>query len=343
MQISICMIVKNEEKVLARCLDSLQGLYEELIIVDTGSTDNTKKIAESYTTNIYDYVWKDDFADARNYAFSKATKDYIYSVDADEVLDEVNRKRFLELKNNLLPEIEIVQMWYVNTNEFATTENFEKEYRPKLYKRIREFRWIDPIHESVNLNPVVFDSDIEILHMPQSSHGKRDFGVFQKALSRGENLSKKLHKMYARELMIAGELSDFEMAENYFLSSVWDANCLEEEKQQSYVVLSKLYRLEKNVSEFFKWSLKNICTQPSAEICNEIGFYYFEQNDLDEAMVWFENAASETEPILDIRAGNEIPNSMLAKCYELLAENDEIMRDIYLMRADEYRMKNQNQ
>ena len=99
------MIVKNEQKVLQRCLESLKGLYEELIIVDTGSTDNTKKIASAYTDKIYDFVWIDDFSAARNFAFSLCTQQYIYTVDADEVLDETNRNKFLILKQNILPEI----------------------------------------------------------------------------------------------------------------------------------------------------------------------------------------------------------------------------------------------
>ena len=84
------MIVKNEADILARCLDSLSGLYEELIIVDTGSTDETKEIAAQYTDQIYDFVWCNDFAAARNFAWSKASMEYIYSADADEVLDEEN-------------------------------------------------------------------------------------------------------------------------------------------------------------------------------------------------------------------------------------------------------------
>ena len=76
-QISLCMIVKNEERVLNRCLKSIADLMDEIIIVDTGSTDQTKEIARKYTENIYDFEWKDDFSAARNFAFSKATKDYI--------------------------------------------------------------------------------------------------------------------------------------------------------------------------------------------------------------------------------------------------------------------------
>ena len=182
--VSLCMIVKNEEAVLARCLDSLNGLMDEIIIVDTGSTDSTKDIAGLYTDKVYDYEWTDDFAAARNFSFSLATMDYIYAPDADEVLDDINRMRFAQLKAALLPEVEIVQMKYHTVTGFDTVLNSKTEYRPKLFRRLRTFTWIDPIHETVRTSPVVYDSDIEILHMPQSMHSKRDFSIFLKAYKR---------------------------------------------------------------------------------------------------------------------------------------------------------------
>ena len=101
---SLCMIVKNEEAVLERCLESLKGLFEEIVIVDAGSTDSTKAIAAKYTDKIYDFQWINDCAAARNYAFSLCSMDYNYSADADEVLDENNRRLFLDLKQNILEE-----------------------------------------------------------------------------------------------------------------------------------------------------------------------------------------------------------------------------------------------
>ena len=127
-QISLCMIVKNEEAVLARCLDSIKDLMDEIIIVDTGSTDRTKEIAAGYTDQIYDFAWVDDFAAARNFAFSKASMPYIYTADADEVVSEENRQRFLQLKEVLLPEIDIVQMKYGNQLEHGTAYNYDEEY-----------------------------------------------------------------------------------------------------------------------------------------------------------------------------------------------------------------------
>lgn len=74
--ISLCMIVKNEEKVLKRCLDSVKEAVDEIIIVDTGSTDKTKSIALAYTDKVYDFEWINDFSAARNEAYRKATMDY---------------------------------------------------------------------------------------------------------------------------------------------------------------------------------------------------------------------------------------------------------------------------
>ena len=84
--ISLCMIVKNEELNIARCLDSVVELVDELIIVDTGSVDRTVEIASNYTSKVYSYLWKDDFSDARNYSFSKASMDYCMWMDADDIL-----------------------------------------------------------------------------------------------------------------------------------------------------------------------------------------------------------------------------------------------------------------
>lgn len=214
------MIVKNEEQVLKRCLDSVRDLVEEIIIVDTGSTDATKRIAAGYTDKIYDFTWIDDFSAARNFAFSKATKEYIYSADADEVLSEENRRRFRLLKETLFPEIEIVQMKYGNQLQNGTVYNFDEEYRPKLFRRLRSFVWEEPIHETVRLEPVVYDSDIVITHMPEQNHAGRDLANFRKQIAQGRRFSRRLYGMYARELFLAGEAQDFLEAENYFRAEV---------------------------------------------------------------------------------------------------------------------------
>ncbi|MBO8162015.1 MAG: glycosyltransferase family 2 protein [Thermosipho sp. (in: Bacteria)] len=89
-KISGCLIVKNEEKNITRCIESMLPVIDELIVVDTGSTDNTVAIAEKFNAKIYHFTWIDDFSAARNYAISKATGDWIIFLDADEFLSEAN-------------------------------------------------------------------------------------------------------------------------------------------------------------------------------------------------------------------------------------------------------------
>lgn len=84
--ISLCMIVKDEEQVLERCLDSVKELVDEIVIVDTGSTDATKDIAARYTDRLFHFEWNHDFSAARNFSFRQATQDYILWLDADDEL-----------------------------------------------------------------------------------------------------------------------------------------------------------------------------------------------------------------------------------------------------------------
>ncbi|MDD6351037.1 MAG: glycosyltransferase family 2 protein [Lachnospiraceae bacterium] len=361
MKFSLCMIVKNESHVLARCLDSLQGLFDQIVIVDTGSTDDTKEIAARYTDEVYDFVWQDDFSAARNFAFSKCSGDYIYSADADEVLDSDNRRRFFQLKEAMLPEIEIVQMKYVEPDS-QTVMNSIAEYRPKLFRRLRTFTWIDPVHESVRLDPVVYNSDIEILHLPETKHTGRDFSIFEKAYKRDGVLSKKICMTYARELLKWGKPADFAAAADIFhgieksnpddsllLTATYcvlahnariQASRIDEESEENALantgfqtsmaddeseknVVTDYAKLQKNSAEFMKYTAKLLVSNPPAEICYELGEYFEKARDYDEASIWFYNAAFETESSLDIHRGGDLALKKLSECYTALANQAE--------------------
>ena len=112
-EISLCMIVRNEENVLGRCLQCAQSFADEIIVVDTGSTDGTKTIAENFTKKVFDFPWTDDFAAARNYSFSKATRDYIMWLDADDVVRPEDQEKILQLKKDLDPSVDVVMMKYL--------------------------------------------------------------------------------------------------------------------------------------------------------------------------------------------------------------------------------------
>ncbi|MCM1499903.1 MAG: glycosyltransferase family 2 protein [Clostridium sp.] len=321
--ISTCMIVKNEEKMLSRCLECVRAFSDEIIIVDTGSTDRTKEIAAAYTDKIYDFEWINDFSAARNFSFSKATKEYIYIADADEVIDEANIRQILDLKKILLPEIDIVQMYYTNQLEFGTTYNYDKEYRPKLVKRLRQFVWQDPLHETIKLEPVIYDSDIAIIHKPHESHSARDFANLQRMTEAGTFLSPKLNIMYAKELFIAGEQEDFLAAQKYFerlLENVLQDN----ELRAVQCVLVKCYALNRDAHRILGAALKHMANgDGSSEVCTCLGQYYEEAGEYGEAVIWYYNGAYETQSELSLRYSREIPLQGLIRCYQALNDGEQ--------------------
>lgn len=326
--ISVCMIVKNEEEQLGECLKSLVPIADEIIVVDTGSTDRTKEVAALFTDKIFDFKWIDDFSAARNFAFSKAKMDYIYTADADEVIDATNIRLFSDMKRALLPEIEIVQMYYLNMMETNTAYNSKRELRPKLFKRLRTFEWINPVHETVRLEPIIYNSEIEIMHLAKGSHASRDFATFQKALGKGMRLDKTLHSMYAKELFIAGEVEDFATAEGFFLNSCRDETRSVDEKREAACVLARGYRLNGRTSDFFKLALREAATYPSSEMCAEIGEYFFSEGDFSEALCWYNDAIFETEAIISIYVKGKDSLNRLADCYENIGDSE---------KAEEYR------
>lgn len=321
--ISLCMIVKNEEAVLARCLDSLCGLMDEIIIVDTGSTDNTKDVALKYTDKVYDFSWCDDFAAARNFSFSKATMEYIYAPDADEVLDEVNRRRFAMLKAAMLTDIEIVTMKYITPDEFNTVQNANCDIRPKLYKRLRTFSWINPVHETVRLDPIIYDSDIEIKHLPQSMHGKRDFTIFKRSYEKNGYLPETIVTMYAKELLKCGTPEDFADAAAFFEHEYQKAPT-----EEATCVLARYYRQKELFDKFFSVALKNVAQNGCSEVCCELGAYYLYKEDYEEACLWYYNAAFEVSPVLDIATGGGIPLRALSEAYTKWADAKQAQLDV---------------
>ncbi|MED4853128.1 glycosyltransferase [Caldifermentibacillus hisashii] len=144
--LSICMIVKNEENLLRRCLDSIKGIADEIIIADTGSVDKTKDIALEYTDMVFDYTWEDDFSKARNFAASKASGEWIFVIDADEFVDRDSFIKFKEdLKNNP-PDYNIFAVQIVNfvgINGKDTSLN----YHERLYKNDGLISYYRSIHE----------------------------------------------------------------------------------------------------------------------------------------------------------------------------------------------------
>ncbi|MFA6887888.1 MAG: glycosyltransferase [Candidatus Woesearchaeota archaeon] len=128
--ISLCMIIKNEEEWLQQCLDSVKDLVSEMIIVDTGSTDNTKAIAKKNGAKVFDFTWTDDFAAARNFSISKATCDWILWIDADETIASIDHDIIKKLiEEAQFPLIILEQRHYTHDSKNLLFKKIDDRYK----------------------------------------------------------------------------------------------------------------------------------------------------------------------------------------------------------------------
>jgi len=134
--VSICIIVKNEEKLIEQCLKHLLPLEYEIVVVDTGSTDNTKVVAARYTNKVFDYEWQQDFAAARNFAIGKASNDYILMIDSDEIVISYDKKE-LEAQIQKFPDgigrINIISEYVRGNERYKIKSQVSRLFSKKLY------------------------------------------------------------------------------------------------------------------------------------------------------------------------------------------------------------------
>lgn len=198
--ISLCMIVKDEEEVLERCLQSAKDIVDEIIIVDTGSTDQTKEIAAKFTSQIYDFPWIDDFAAARNEAFSKATMQYCMWLDADDVILPEEKKKILQLKETLSPDTDMVMMKYHTGFDEQGKPTFSY-YRERMIRKGAGFSWEGAVHEVISPSGNIHYSDAAITHKKEKTGDPdRNLRIFEKMQSEGRVLDARQQFYYAREL-----------------------------------------------------------------------------------------------------------------------------------------------
>jgi tetratricopeptide (TPR) repeat protein len=177
--VSLCMIVKNEEKHLARCLKSVKPVVHEIVVVDTGSTDRTREISRAFGARVLDFDWVDDFSKARNFSLAQAFGDWIFILDADEVLSPRSHAAFRSLVRNpqLGPTAYSFRTrnythhsstfgWTANRREFYEEEGsgwFPSD-KVRLFPKHARIRFANPVHELVE--PCLLEMGIDIKSCP---------------------------------------------------------------------------------------------------------------------------------------------------------------------------------
>ncbi|MGN1223093.1 MAG: glycosyltransferase [Christensenellales bacterium] len=271
-KLSLCMIVKNEEDVLDRCLNSCYKLFDEIIIVDTGSKDKTKEIAKRYTNKIYDFKWCDDFSKARNFSIRKCTCEYFMWLDADDVITAKNLKALLNLKNQITNEDIIYLKYDIDFNENnKPTFSF---FRERIIKNNGKFLFNDAIHEAITPSEnICFVDNISIEHRKIKKTPKgRNLKIYNQMIKNKKDFTPRMQFYYSRELMYNNKIDLAIVNFNKFLKN---KNAFIENKIEACLNLSNCY-LQKNdfnkalktLFESFTYSL------PRSEILCEIGKIY---------------------------------------------------------------------
>lgn len=319
--VSLCMIVKNEEEVLGRCLDSVQDLVDEIIIVDTGSIDRTKEIASTFTDNIFDFPWIDDFATARNHSFSKATKDYILWLDADDVLEGKNQASFKKLKSSIPSTVDSVMMHYHVDYDLSGYPTRTTK-RNRLLKREKDFRWKGKVHEYLDVQGMIAQSQTAIHHRKEKqATSDRNLLIYRKLEKSGEVFSARDLLYYGNELVSHHFYKEALGMFDQFLTSregwIEDniAACV-----QVGVCQGKLGRKGKQMESLFQtFSYAN----PRSEVCCRIGELFLNgYYDMEKAIFWYQLALTLDAPTGITGLLNEpytrtwLPHLQLSICYE---------------------------
>lgn len=280
MKISVCLIVKDEELVLDRCLECVKKFSDEIIVVDTGSSDLTPDIARKYTDKVYEFAWVDDFSQARNFSFSKASCEYVMWMDADDVIEDCEVEKILRLKENLKADTYMLK--------YKTGEGFEF-YRERILKRCLNPIWEGFIHECILPRGKIEYLDIVIEHKKvRVSDPKRNLKIYRKNIKNGVIFNSREQYYYSKELYYNG----------YFLQAIKNLkkyinmpDKFYPNEVDAYLTIGRCYhslkRYKEGVSFLIDFLKKHL---PTSEICYEIATMFLEQNFIKKSIFYYKMA-----------------------------------------------------
>ncbi|WP_284644780.1 glycosyltransferase family 2 protein [Paenibacillus silviterrae] len=336
--ISLCMIVKNEEAILDRCLSSVEGIVDEIIIVDTGSTDGTVDLAQKYTKQVYHFDWIDDFSAARNFSFGLATMDYILWLDADDIIAAPNHSKLLDLKHQLSADVDSILMDYeLAHDEYGQVTT--KLKRNRIVKRAKGFIWRGAVHEYLEVHGNIMQSDVAVMHKSTKTHkSTRNLRIYEQQKLRGASFTARDLYYYANELREHGKFGD---AIDYYQRFLQTKEGWLEDVIWACSHLAECYRgLNMEEEELGALLHSMHYDRPRPEICCQIGFYFLKRNQPSRASFWYEIALQpELKPntwgLSNPACHTWLPHLQLCVCYDRLGEYDRAYRHSELAR--EYR------
>lgn len=324
--ISLCMIVKDEAGVLGRCLESVREAVDEIIIVDTGSTDQTEEIAEMYTKNIFYFRWRDDFSAARNYALSQGKMEYLMWLDADDILSEQSRKKLLEMKRTLPAGTDVVMMPYAVSFDELGKSTFTY-YRERIVKNNGRFRFEGRVHEVIPPEGNIFYADIAVEHRKIGlGSPDRNLRIYEKMKRAGEMFDTRALYYYGRELLFHGRYAEAaEVLEQFLLApDGWVENQIDAARK-----LAVCYRAMGDEKEEIRSLLRTMeYDMPRGEACCDLGAYFMIRGRYEEAVYWYGQAlqakkADMSGAFIEEECYSFIPAISLCVCYDRMGKYKE--------------------
>ena len=322
--LGLCMIVKNEEEVIGRCLESVKGLFDEIVIVDTGSTDKTKEIVRKYTDKIYDFEWIYDFSAARNFSFSKSTCDYIMWLDADDVIYPAELKKLKEFKPKIDPDIEAYRMYYSYIQDQDDNPILQQQ-RVRIIKNRHKKVWEGKIHEVIIMDKVVPTLDIYVHHKKEKIlDPNRNVDIYNRMYNNNEYFSTRDlfmyslelsgHKQYEKSLEMIKKM--FQRKKDYIPQRFY--------YDQAIQVKINIYKEQKKSNKEIKKAIFQYLSDfvPSPGVCCELGGVYVNEKNYDLAIFWYKNALKEakTHPEDKVEYNEFLPCFSIAYCYYSLGD-----------------------
>ncbi|MBP3619820.1 MAG: glycosyltransferase family 2 protein [Clostridia bacterium] len=285
--ISLCMIVKNESQTLPRILNCAKQFCDEIIIVDTGSTDTTKEIALSYTDKVFSFRWNDNFSNARNYAFEHATCDYQMWLDADDFISQKEIEKIVKLKKTTA-SADVFMFNYATTFDENNNPTFVYQ-RERLLKRTCNFKWQGFVHEAITPSGKIEQCDITIEHRKERiSDPKRNLRLYQKAKKRGVRFSPREQYYYARELYYNSHISSAIKNLKVFLKQ---PNLFEADHLGAVLLLGDCLKnknqIENAINVFHNYIKSHT---PTAELCCKLANLFELNKNIPNALFWYESA-----------------------------------------------------
>jgi len=284
------MIVKNEEKNLADCLDCITDVVDEINIVDTGSTDKTIEVARRYTDRIFHFTWIDDFSAARNYSYSKATKDFIMWLDADDVVSHENLAKLQELKSILNDNINYVVMKYCTYNVDGSLSRVFPKNRITL--RAAGQKWKGAVHEDLESQGMGLVVDMSIDHKYKNIElsQARNMRIMKREIDSGR-AGHSIHYFYG---LSEYSLKNYHESEKYLNKVIESGRAGTFDSVDAFIALHNIYREWGNFNKAQNILENNshLLSDKSEYHCT-LGLFYSEcLNEIETACSLFKKALS---------------------------------------------------